>query len=83
MKILQKIIETKDKASRENYSEFCRRWEKNRELLNGSENWQALINSLSTVLKEGETAKIEQRQYLTVTGDGFKYTARITWPEAK
>lgn len=83
MRILEKILYTVNKESNENYSEFCRRWEKNRELLNNSENGQALINNLSTVLKEGETAKIEERQYLTVVGDGFKYTARITWPEAK
>lgn len=83
MRLLQKIISTINKEGHENYSEFCRRWEKNRELLNDSENSAALINNLSAILKEGETAKIEQRQYLTVTGDGFKYTARITWPEVK
>lgn len=81
MKIWQKIIETKDKAGHENYCAFCRRWETNWQALKEAKDGQELITLLSRLLADGESAKIEDRHYLTITGHGYKYTTRLAWPE--
>lgn len=81
MRLLHKIISTMSKAGHENYCSFCRRWEANWQALRDAPDGQALIGLLSSLLADGEEARIEDRQYLTVTGNGYKYTARLSWPE--
>lgn len=83
MKILQKILSTMNKEGHENYYSFCRRWEANRERLENAADAAELIRELSGLLVDGEEARIEERQYLSITGNGYKYTTRIVFPWKK
>ena len=77
MKILFKFMEFLNSDGYENYCDFSRRWEKNRQELSLAKEQGEVIRLVSQFLKDGESARFYEQNYLTITGPKYKYTTRI------